>query len=52
MPYEDAPKKAVYDSQGKEAWRGDDGAMRNPCHLSEAASFNMGVGGQEQEKDW
>lgn len=52
MPYEDAQEKAVFDSQGKEAWRGHPGAMRNQWHLSGAVSFNMGVGGQEQEQDW
>jgi hypothetical protein len=52
MPYEDVPEKAVFQSQGKETGRGDHGAMRNQGHLTGAASFNMGVGGQEHEKDW
>jgi hypothetical protein len=51
MPYEDATEKVVFGSHGKEVWRGDyDGAMRNQCHLTGVASFNMGVGGQEKDR--
>lgn len=39
MSYEDVPEKAVFDSQEKEAWRGDHGAMRNQWHLSESQSL-------------
>ena len=50
MPYEDAPERVVFDSQGKEVWRGDFGAIRNQWHPSGAASFKMGVGGQEKDR--
>lgn len=46
MRHEDFPEKVVFGSHGKEAWRGD----RNQWHLSGAASFNMGVGGQEKDR--
>lgn len=51
MEYEEFPEKTAFGSHGKEAWRGDyDGAMRNQWHLSGAASFNMGVGGQGKDR--
>ena len=50
MPYEDVPEKTVFDSQEKEAWRGDHGAMRNQWHLSGVVSIIMGVDGQEKDR--
>ena len=50
MAYEVASEKIVFGSQTTEAWRSDPGPMGNQWHLSGAASFNMGVGGQEKDR--